>query len=188
MDTARRILDAAAVVFDERGFHGAGMDELGARAGLSGPAIYRHFSGKDEILATLFDEAIDELLSATAIGHEDPVADLVRVIGHHVRFAVTRRHLVSVYQHEERSLVEPWKRQFVRRRQQYVVRWEAMIARCTPEVDARRIAVTTQAVLGLIFSIALWPAKLAATADLADVVVGLVLDGLPGREGGRRPG
>jgi AcrR family transcriptional regulator len=180
VDTARRILDAAAAVFHERGFHGAGMDELGSRAGLSGPAIYRHFSGKDEILATLFDEAIDELLSATATVHEDPVQDLIRVVRHHVQFAVTRRQLVSVYQHEERSLVDPWKRRFARRRQQYVTRWEAILARCVPSADPTRVAVGTQSCLGLIFSISLWPSKLAATEDLADIVTGIVLGGLPG--------
>jgi AcrR family transcriptional regulator len=179
VDTARRILDAAAAVFHERGFHGAGMDELGARAGLSGPAIYRHFSSKDEILATLFDEAIDELLSATAVMHDDPVLDLIRVVRHHVGFAVARRHLVSVYQHEERSLVDPWKRQFTRRRQQYVARWETILGRCVPSAGATPVAIGTQAFLGLIFSIALWPSKLAATDDLADVIVAIVLDGLP---------
>lgn len=180
MSTARRILDAAAAVFHERGYHGAGMDELGARAGLSGPAIYRHFSGKDEILATLFDEAIDELLSATATVHSDAVLDLVRVIRHHVQFAVSQRYLVSVYQHEERSLVQPWKRQFARRRQQYVSRWEAILSRCIPEAEPTRIAVGTQAILGSIFSIALWPPKLAGTDEIAELMVAMVLNGLPG--------
>ena len=58
MDRDRKILDTAAAVFYEKGFHGVGVDELGTRAGLSGPALYRHFSGKDEILATLFNEAL----------------------------------------------------------------------------------------------------------------------------------
>jgi AcrR family transcriptional regulator len=182
MDTASRILEAAAAVFHQRGFHGAGIDEIGSRAGLSGPAIYRHFSSKDDILATLFDEAIDELLSATAPVHANPVNDLVRLVNHHVQFAVSRRHLVSVYQHEERSLVDPWKRRFARRRQQYVARWEAVVARCVPQADATHVAVGTQACLGLIFSIALWPPKLAATEDLAAMVVDMVMQGLPGLE------
>ena len=105
--------------------------------------------------------------------------DLIRVIRHHVRFATTHRHLVNVYQHEERSLVDPWKRQFTRRRQQYVRRWETIVGRCAPGADSGRTAVATQAVLGLIFSIALWPAKLAGTPDLGDIVVDLVLQGLP---------
>jgi AcrR family transcriptional regulator len=180
VDTDRRILEAAAVVFDERGFHGASMDELGSRAGLSGPAIYRHFAGKDEILATLFNEAMDELLSATAAVHDEPQRDLVRLVRHHVQFAVMRRHLVSVYQHEERSLVDPWRRQFARRRQQYVARWESVVAACAPGASPTTVAAGTQAYLGMIFSIALWPPAAAATENLADTIVALILDGLAG--------
>jgi AcrR family transcriptional regulator len=180
MSTDRRILDAAAAVFHERGFHGAGMDEIGARAGLTGPALYRHFSGKDEILATLFDEAIDELLSAAAPVRDDPYRDLDRLIRHHVQFAVTRRHLVSVYQREDRSLVDPWKRRFYRRREQYVTRWEDALARCLPDTDPKRVAVGTQSCLGLIFSIALWPPAPAKLPNLGDFVVAQVLEGIGG--------
>jgi AcrR family transcriptional regulator len=49
----RQILDAAAALFYEKGFHGVGVDEIGQRVGISGPALYRHFKGKDQILAAL---------------------------------------------------------------------------------------------------------------------------------------
>jgi AcrR family transcriptional regulator len=62
----QQILDAAAARFYEKGFHGVGVDQIGERVGISGPALYRHFKGKDEILAALFSEALEELISATA--------------------------------------------------------------------------------------------------------------------------
>ncbi|HWD05760.1 MAG TPA: TetR/AcrR family transcriptional regulator [Amycolatopsis sp.] len=178
MDRDRKILDTAAAVFYEKGFHGVGVDELGKRAGLSGPALYRHFSGKDEILAALFNEALDELLSATAPVHEDPAKDLERLIRHHVGFAVGHRHLVNIYQREDRSLAEPWKRQFDRRRRQYVDRWETAVARCYPDAAADAISAGTQACLGVIFSIAYWPAKLAQTPALSDLIAGFAGNGL----------
>jgi AcrR family transcriptional regulator len=178
VDRDRKILDTAAEVFYEKGFHGVGVDELGKRAGLSGPTLYRHFSGKDEILAALFNEAMDELVSATAAVHEDPAADLERLIRHHTEFAVSRRHLVSVYQREDRSLVDPWRRLFDRRRRQYVERWAAVIARCHPDAEPAQVAAATQAYLGLIFSIAYWPSTVAQTPSLTDLVVGLAERGL----------
>jgi AcrR family transcriptional regulator len=180
VDRDRRILDAAAAVFYERGFHGAGMDELGARAGVSGPAIYRHFDGKNDVLAALFNEAIDELTGATAPVHDDPFADLERLIRHHVAFAVTQRHLVNIYQREDRALVNPWKRRFDRRRQHYVRDWEAAVTRCHPTADATSIVTATQATLGMIFSIAFWPPKLARAETTPQIVVELVLGGLSG--------
>ncbi|MBK0870353.1 MULTISPECIES: TetR/AcrR family transcriptional regulator [unclassified Saccharopolyspora] len=178
MDRDRKILDSAAAVFFEKGFHGASVDELGTRAGLSGPALYRSFSGKDEILATLFNEALDELLSATAPVHEDPEQDLERLIRHHVRFAVDHRHLVNVYQREDRSLVDPWKRHFARRRRQYVGRWETTIGRCFPSASQAKIATGAHACLSVIFSIAYWPKTTTRQPDLADAVTDFVRAGL----------
>lgn len=178
MDRDRKILDTAALAFYEKGFHGVGVDEVGKRAGLSGPTLYRHFSSKDEILAALFNEAMDELVSATAMIHDDPFSDLDRLIRHHVDYAVSKRQLVNVYQREDRSLVDPWKRHFTHRRKQYVARWEAVIARCVPDAKPDEVAAVTQSCLGMIFSIAYWPPKTAQLPALADLVVGFATEGL----------
>src|SRR6201999_2962775 len=180
VDRERMILDAAATVFYEKGFHGVGVDELGTRAGMSGPTLYRYFSSKEEILAALFNEAMDELVSATAIVHDDPMADLDRLIRHHVSYAVSQRQLVNVYQREDRSLTGPWKRHFNHRRKQYVTRWETIVARCVPDAATEEVAVLTQSILGLIFSIADWPPPTAGLTGLAELIVGFTADGLSG--------
>ena len=43
-------MSAASELFAERGYAGAAIDEIGERAGISGPAIYRYFRGKDALL------------------------------------------------------------------------------------------------------------------------------------------
>jgi AcrR family transcriptional regulator len=176
----RRILDAAAVAFHEKGFHGVGMDELGTRAGLSGPSLYRYFAGKDEILARLLDEAMDELLGATVPVDDDPMSDLVRALRHHVRFTTTNRHLVTLHQREERALVEPWATAFVRRRRQYTRAWESLVAHALPALDEPAVATTTQACLGLVFSVAIWPERALAAPDVEDRILELVLHGITG--------
>jgi AcrR family transcriptional regulator len=174
----RLILATAAELFREKGFHGAGMDELGTRAGLSGPALYRVFGGKNEILAALFTEALDELVGATAALLDDPVADLRRLVRHHLDFAVARRALVAVYQREDRSLVEPWRKEFDRRRRRYVERWEAAVARAAPTAPPDAVAAATQCCLGTIFALAYWPQRVARGAGAADVGEHYVLRGL----------
>jgi AcrR family transcriptional regulator len=174
----RQILDAAAALFYEKGFHGVGVDEIGARVGISGPALYRHFSGKDEILATLFNEAMDELIGAAAAVYSDPQRDLERLIHHHVEFSISHRHLINVYQREDRSLAEPWRKHFDRRMQQYASRWEAALARCFPEASPPQIAAGTQAAIGLIHSVAYWPIKVVKADELPGLLCRLVTDGL----------
>jgi AcrR family transcriptional regulator len=175
----RQILDAAAALFYEKGFHGVGVDEIGERVGISGPALYRHFKNKDEILATLFNEAMDELISATAMVFEDPHRDLERLIRHHVAFSISNRHLVNVYQREDRSLVEPWRRHFERRMRQYASRWEATLQLCFPDASAVHISAATQAAIGLIHSVAYWPTKvIRGDSDMPEFLCRLVTEGL----------
>jgi AcrR family transcriptional regulator len=48
--TRDKLLDAATAVFSERGYDGAGVQEIARRAGLTTGAIYANFSGKAELL------------------------------------------------------------------------------------------------------------------------------------------
>jgi AcrR family transcriptional regulator len=174
----RQILEAAAALFYEKGFHGVGVDEIGERVGVSGPALYRHFSGKDEILATLLNETLDELIAAAAVSSDDPEQDLERLIRHHVEFSIENRHLINVYQREVRSLVQPWRRQYNRRMQQYASRWEEAIARRFPDASPEHVAAGTQAAIGLIHSVTYWPPAVLKADDLASFLCRLVAEGL----------
>jgi AcrR family transcriptional regulator len=170
----QRILEAAAVAFRLKGFHGVGMDELGTRAGLSGPSLYRHFSGKDEILATLLNQAMDELMAAISTVTDDPGADLERALRHHARFAVEQRDLVVLHQREVGNLAEPYAPAFAARMGRYTRRWEQLVARHLPHHDADRVSALTQLALGTVFSVSAWPAR-ARRVGGPEVVEELVL-------------
>jgi AcrR family transcriptional regulator len=178
----RRILDEAAKLFVARGFHGVGVDEIGERAGVTGPAIYRHFSGKDEILARILDEAMDELMAATDPVHGDPALDLEGAISHHIDFAINQRHLVQVYQRDVSSLVEPWRTAFTRRRAEYSDRWEALFVARYPDLEVGVAATVSQACLGMIFSVAAWPERAASAAHVPETLEQLVRRGLAALE------
>ena len=180
----RRILDAAAQAFAEKGFHGVSVDEIGRRAGLSGPALYRHFSGKDEILATLLDEAMDELLAATEPVHGDPALDLDRALRLHVAFALGHRQLVSLHHRETRSLADPWATAVARRTRQYTRRWETLLADRFPDAGPDVVAAATQACLGMLFSVSGWPDRALRAAGVEAVLMDLLTGGLRTLEGG----
>lgn len=58
----RQILDTAADLFAARGFHGVSMGDIGAAVGISGPALYKHFAGKEDILGQCLLHASQRLL------------------------------------------------------------------------------------------------------------------------------
>lgn len=49
------ILDAALHVFAERGYASGSMREIAARVGVSEPALYRHFTGKEALFLALIN-------------------------------------------------------------------------------------------------------------------------------------
>ncbi|MFB8245166.1 ScbR family autoregulator-binding transcription factor [Streptomyces sp. NPDC055952] len=56
--TRRTILEAAAAVFDERGYTSATIGEILERAGVTKGALYFHFGSKEELAAGVFEEQL----------------------------------------------------------------------------------------------------------------------------------
>ena len=55
------ILGAAIHLFHERGYHATGVDDIGEAVDVSGPAIYRHFASKEDILVEAIRLAADQV-------------------------------------------------------------------------------------------------------------------------------
>ena len=66
--TRRALLDAAAVLFAERGVDGASIDAIAAAADRTSGAIYDHFGGKEGLLFALLEGWVDDV--AAVIGAE----------------------------------------------------------------------------------------------------------------------
>ena len=89
------ILEAAAELFLARGFHKVTLDEIGRQVGVTGPAIYRHFSSKEEILETLLDRTMDRLLLLVQCtdASDDPAAVLDGLVRAQIEHGELTRHL-----------------------------------------------------------------------------------------------
>ena len=89
-DTDDRLVTAAAQVFAERGYDGAGVQEIARRAGLTTGAIYSRYPGKAALLAEAVrrftSDEFDQLFAEHAF--EGRVTDVLATVGSHL---VTRR-------------------------------------------------------------------------------------------------
>lgn len=85
-ETRTKLVDAAAEVFSERGYDGAGVQEIARRAGLTTGAIYGRFTGKAELLreaiAARSTDELDDLFNQHRF--EGHVSDVIRVAGSHL--------------------------------------------------------------------------------------------------------
>jgi len=148
------ILVAAAQLFAQRGYSGVSLEEIGAVVGVSGPAVYRHFAGKQALLGSLLIGVSERLVtggldvSAAATSDEQRMQDLV---GFHVDFALGNADVIRV-QDRDLAFLSPEGRADVRRLQRaYIELWmDALAALVDDERDALRLRV--QACFGLLNS------------------------------------
>ncbi|MFE3000558.1 TetR/AcrR family transcriptional regulator [Nocardia sp. NPDC059246] len=180
MNREEKILEAAEKLFSERSFDGVGVDAIGKEAGVTGSAIYRHFSNKDEILAVLFDRATDELLLRIGEPAHDPQEELVRLVNAHVEFAVTHQHLASIWSREQRTLTHVYKRNFLRRQRHYTDRWMKALDSCYPGHSTADLASTVRAMHALITSDATRPPGAKHSPELQSLLTNLALSALDG--------
>src|SRR3954449_9916084 len=59
--TRRKIVEAAAPIFNQRGYEGSSLNALMEATGLKKGGIYRHFASKEELAAEAFDYTWEEV-------------------------------------------------------------------------------------------------------------------------------
>jgi len=166
------ILAAAAELFSERGFHAVGVDDIGRAAGISGPAVYRHFPSKVAILIAVFDRSIARLLEggeAQLRAARSPRRRLERLTAFHVDFVLGERALMAVYAREETSLPTADRRRMRRRQRLYLEHWVEALCRLRPELDDQVARAAVRSVLGLLNSVAHYDAGVER-AELAPLL------------------
>jgi AcrR family transcriptional regulator len=76
----REVIERAATeVFAERGYQGAGMDEIARRSGVSPPVLYDHFDSKLDLHRRLLERTREELLEMwrTELSGDEPAEQRV---------------------------------------------------------------------------------------------------------------
>jgi AcrR family transcriptional regulator len=165
-------------LFHERGFDGVGVDLIGERAGVSGPAIYRYFNSKDEILMTLLDEAIDRVLMSTGGQFDGAREELEHLVRGHVQRALEERELMSVWTRGRYSIPKAYRSRLRARINRYVERWVDCLHACYPDAPHDALIVAVHATHGMIDSTAMWPQQALRVTGLGDMLTEMALDGL----------
>lgn len=152
-----QILREAARLFAERGFHGVGVDEIGAAVGISGPGLYRHFAGKDAMLAELLVGISGSLLTGAKrrlkeAGGVDPEAVLDSLIEGHIDFALDDRPLITLHDRELDRLRDADRKMVRQLQRQYVELWVGVLREVYPAVAEPAARSAVHSVFGLLNS------------------------------------
>ncbi len=181
--TRGALLDATAELVAERGFHAVGIADIGAAAGVSGSAIYRHFRTKDDLLVAVFERVVDGLLIGArthVAGDAEPWAVLDVLVRAHVAFALEHSTVIKVYDQEAHNLPADQRRRVRRQQRAYAELWTTAIGAARPDLSPAAAAAAAHAAFGLINSVADYERR-RAPADVGELLRTMALAALGAR-------
>ena len=179
------ILEAAAQVFREKGFHGASMANIAEAVNLQKASLYHHVSSKQEILLELLDRALEILLERIS-----PIASLglpaeerlCLMIHEYLQILAENTDLSAVLLFEHRSLEGRQHARHVPNRDKFENLWRNVLK---DGVQSKQFAcddipLTTRAILGILNWTITWykPSGSLTVDEIADHYSNLLLNGL----------
>lgn len=148
------LLAAAADLFAGRGYSGVSLEDIGAAVGVSGPAVYRHFAGKQALLASLLIGVSERLVAGGAQVASADASALERMqalVDFHVDFALGNAAVIRVQDRDLAHLTDDARAEVRRLQRAYIELWIDTLGAL---IDAGRdeLRLRVQACFGLLNS------------------------------------
>jgi len=159
--TRQDILEAAAQIFSEKGYHAASMQDIARAVHLQKASLYHHVSGKQEILLALLDQGLDILIErlGEVLGQQLPPAEKLHLaIRTYLQLLVEYRDVAAVLLLEHRSLEPELHARHIPRRDRFEGLWRALIQMGVDEgvFDCSDPAMATRALMGVMNWMITW--------------------------------
>ena len=184
--TRETILEAAAQVFRQKGFHGASMQDIAEAVNLQKASLYHHVSSKQEILLALLDRALELLLERiSAISNQSSIpADekLKKMIRAYLQILAEKTDLSAVLLFEHRSLERKQHARHVPNRDKFEALWRGVLEEgvASKLFECNDPALSARAILGILNWTITWyrPNGELTIDQIADQYSNLLLNGL----------
>ena len=151
-----QVIRSAAELFKEKGYAASSMRDLAQKLGIEPASLYSHIKSKEEILQTLcFDMAADFRESLDKVEKQNVSASeklSLGIIGH---VNVMARDLTAsaVFMNEHRHLSNPYLRDFLLLRINYINRFKSIIEEGVGKGEFKKNIDTKLAVMTLFSSL-----------------------------------
>ena len=183
--TRADILDAAAQVFRQKGYHGASMADIAGAVNLQKASLYHHVSSKQEILLALLDHALEMLTERIApIANRSVPADekLRQMIHVYLQSLAENSDLSSVLLFEHRSLDKKSHARHIPNRDRFEKLWRDVVNEGvrTKAFDCADVSMAVRALMGIMNWTITWyrPDGSKSIDAIADEYANLLFKGL----------
>ncbi|MFF4413554.1 TetR/AcrR family transcriptional regulator [Streptosporangium sp. NPDC001559] len=173
-DRRELIIREAARLFVEKGYHATGMDEIGEAVGVTGPALYHHVKGKDELLLAVLQAEADRAEAEVAETYvvDGPAERLLEaLVRRRVRRALTDAHLMAVAERESYGLPPRRRQALLRRRRLNHEEWAHLVSESRSDLSDPEARALVDGVRALIFGLVM-----SGTSLVGDRLEAMTLD------------
>ncbi|OQO92330.1 TetR family transcriptional regulator [Saccharomonospora piscinae] len=152
-DRRHQLAAIASELFRERGYHGVSVNDIAAAAGVTGPALYRHFTDKQAILAHVLLSGLHDMEIATeaALDRAATPEKVRSLLNGLATRSVERREVAALWRWEGRHLDTESQHEIRRRSTAMLTTWSEVLRRKRPELshaDAELLCWATLSVFG----------------------------------------
>lgn len=197
IETKQRILQAAAKLFAEKGYHGTGMGDLEQAVNLRRGALYYHIGNKEALLHEISLSLVAEMqefadeISAQSLPADEKLRLLTRRL---MRMIANRQDEIIVFYREWEWLTGDRRAEVLAARDRFEAVWRTLLTQGASEgVFAATPPILVKGILGLINYSHLWfhASGPLGPDDVADLFVEMILHGIaasaPARHDGKGP-
>jgi AcrR family transcriptional regulator len=179
------ILESAAQVIRQKGFHGASMADIAEAVQLQKASLYHHFSSKQDILLELLDRALIMVTAGMAeVMEQDLPADvkLRLAMRSYLKTLCEQGDLVSVLLMEHRSLDIENQTRHIPNRDRFENMWRDLIQEGVNEgvFACEDIPMTARGLMGVMNWTITWyrPSGRLSIDEIADHFANVFMNGL----------
>ena len=183
--TREDILEAAAQVFRQKGFHGASMSDIADAVKLQKASLYHHVSSKQEILLALLDRALEMLseligdIAARDIPSDQKLRQMIRA---YLTALSNNADLTAVLLFEHRSLDKKTHVRHVPQRDKFEGLWRNVIEEGVKKkvFECKDTGMSVRALMGVMNWTLTWyrPSGDKSMEEIADGYADLFFNGL----------
>lgn len=151
------LLTAAAELFLRNPYDLVTVEMICAKAGISGPGLYRHFRNKQALLIAVVEaplEYLQEFARAVTEAESDPRAAMRTMVEFHVGSVVSAPPTTLIFLKNELAFPEVDRRRIRRAMNLYAEEWISVVSPLRPDLSEPEVRVLTQAVFSMLNSVA----------------------------------
>jgi AcrR family transcriptional regulator len=149
----QQLIAVAAEFFLHHSYDAVTVEMISARAGISGPGLYRHFQNKQALLIAVLEEptqAVHEAARRIGATTTEPKAAIAEMVETHIRLILLGPPSTLIFTKNEHALPEHDRRRIRREMALYAEEWVSVVIPLRPDLSEPEVRLLTQGVFSML--------------------------------------